>query len=40
MMERGEVVPLIDSVMKLGEAGKAHEALEEGGVKGKIVLEV
>ncbi len=40
MMERGEVVPLIDSVMKLAEVGKAHEALEEGGVKGKIVLEV
>jgi NADPH:quinone reductase-like Zn-dependent oxidoreductase len=31
---------VIDSVMSLNEVGEAHRRLEEGGVKGKIVLQV
>ena len=40
VLERGQIVPLIDSVMPLEEAGEAHRRLEAGGVKGKIVLKV
>jgi NADPH:quinone reductase len=40
MIERGQIKPVIDSVMKLEEAAEAQKKLEEGGVKGKIVLSV
>lgn len=40
MIERGQIKPVIDSVMNLEEAAEAHKKLEKGGVKGKIVLSV
>jgi NADPH:quinone reductase-like Zn-dependent oxidoreductase len=41
MIERGQIKPVIDSVMKLEEAAEAHKRLEKGGgIKGKIVLSV
>jgi NADPH2:quinone reductase len=40
LVERGQLKPVIDSVMPLSEVGKAHRRLEAGGVKGKIVLSV
>jgi NADPH2:quinone reductase len=39
LIERGQVKPLIDSVMPLGEVAKAHERVERGGVRGKVVLD-
>lgn len=38
LIERGQVKPLIDSVMPLSEVAKAHERVERGGVRGKVVL--
>ena len=32
--------PVIDSVLSLKDAPKAHEKLEAGGVRGKIVIKV
>ena len=32
--------PVIDSVLLLKDAAKAHEKLEAGGVRGKIVLKI
>jgi NADPH:quinone reductase-like Zn-dependent oxidoreductase len=40
LVERRQLRPVIDSVMELGEVAEAHRRLEEGGVTGKIVLEV
>jgi NADPH:quinone reductase-like Zn-dependent oxidoreductase len=40
LLERKQVVPLVDSVLKLEQAAEAHRRLEAGGVKGKIILEV
>jgi NADPH2:quinone reductase len=40
MLERGQVVPLVERVMKLEEAAEAHKKLEAGGAKGKTVLTV
>jgi NADPH2:quinone reductase len=40
LVERGQLEPVIDSVMPLGEVTDAHRRLEEGGVRGKIVLQV
>ncbi|MGM0717489.1 MAG: zinc-binding dehydrogenase, partial [Halobacteriota archaeon] len=40
LIERGEIVPVIDSEYSLSEVAKAHEQLEAGGVTGKIVLTV
>lgn len=34
------VNPVIDSVMPFSEVKTAHEKLEKGGVRGKIVLQV
>ena len=39
LIERGQVKPLIDSVMPLSEVAKAHERVERGGVRGKVVLD-
>ncbi|MBS1271580.1 MAG: Zinc-type alcohol dehydrogenase-like protein [Candidatus Marinimicrobia bacterium] len=40
LIERDQVKPVIDSVTKLEEVAEAHRRLEQGGVKGKIVLKV
>jgi len=40
LADRGQITPLIDSVMDLSEVADAHKKLEQGGVKGKIVLKV
>ncbi|MFX1521388.1 MAG: zinc-dependent alcohol dehydrogenase family protein [Promethearchaeota archaeon] len=40
LIEREKIKPVIDSVMDLKEVAKAHERLEKGKVKGKIVLKV
>jgi len=40
LMERKQLVPLIDSVLPLEEVAEAHRRLEAGGVKGKIVLRI
>lgn len=39
LIERGQIRPVIDSVLPLTEVAKAHERLQQGGVRGKIVLE-
>jgi NADPH2:quinone reductase len=38
LFERGEIVPLIDQVLPLGEAAEAHRIMEASGHFGKIVL--
>ena len=40
LIERGQLKPVIDSVMSLSDVVKAHERIETGGVRGKIVLKV
>ncbi len=40
LLERKQIVPLVERVMKLEAAGEAHRKLEAGGAKGKTVLEV
>jgi len=40
LIERGQVKPLVDQVLDLNEVGKAHEQLESGHGRGKIVLRV
>lgn len=40
LIERGLLKPVIDSILPLSDVAKAHEKLEAGGVRGKIVLEV
>ncbi len=40
LIERGQLAPVIDSVMPLSDVAKAHQRLESGGVKGKLVLKV
>lgn len=40
LIERGELKPVIDSVMPLEQVAEAHRRLEAGGIKGKIVLDV
>ena len=40
LIERGQVKPVIDSVIPLSEAAKAHERVERGGVRGKVVLDL
>jgi acryloyl-coenzyme A reductase len=39
-MEKHNLVPHVHSVLPLGDAGKAHEILEQRAVSGRIVLEV
>jgi NADPH:quinone reductase len=39
LIERGQVKPLIDSVVPLSEVAKAHARVERGGVRGKVVLD-
>ena len=40
LVERGQLKPVIDSVMPLERVAEAHRRLEAGGVRGKIVLEI
>jgi NADPH:quinone reductase len=40
LIERGALRPLIDSVIPLEQVAEAHRRLEQGNVKGKIVLQV
>src|SRR5215210_2365417 len=40
LIERGQVRPLVDRTLDLNEVGKAHERLESGHGRGKIVLRV
>jgi len=40
LIERGQVRPLVDEVLDLSEVGKAHERLESGHGRGKVVLRV
>jgi NADPH:quinone reductase len=40
LIEQEQLHPVIDSVLPLNQVAKAHQHLERGGVKGKIVLEI
>lgn len=40
LLEWGKLKPVIDSVVSLNEIPKAHERLEKGGIRGKIVVKV
>ena len=40
LIERGQVKPLVEEVLPLNEVGRAHERLESGHGRGKIVLRV
>lgn len=40
LIERGQMRPLVDEVLPLHEVGKAHERLESGHGRGKVVLRV
>jgi NADPH2:quinone reductase len=40
LIERGQMRPLVDEVLDLNEVGKAHERLESGHGRGKIVLRI
>jgi NADPH2:quinone reductase len=40
LIERGQVRPLVEEVLPLEEVGKAHERLDSGHGRGKVVLRV
>ncbi len=40
LIERGQLKPLVDETLDLTEVGKAHERLDSGHGRGKIVLQV
>ncbi len=40
LIQRGQLKPVVDSIMPLGEVSEAHRKLEAGGVKGKIILSI
>jgi NADPH2:quinone reductase len=40
LIERGQMKPVVDEVLQLNEVGKAHERLESGHGRGKVVLRV
>lgn len=40
LAERGQLEPVVDRVVPLDEVARAHELVEEGGLTGKIVLDV
>jgi len=40
LIERGQLRPAIDSELPLEQVPEAHRRLEQGGVRGKIVLRV
>jgi NADPH:quinone reductase-like Zn-dependent oxidoreductase len=40
LLERGDIVPVLDSTYPLSDVAEAHERLEAGGITGKLVLTV
>ncbi len=40
LIEQGQIKPIIEMVLSLRSLAQAHRRLEEGGVRGKIVLQV
>ncbi len=40
LIEQGQIKPVIDTVLPLHEIAQAHQRLEQGGLRGKIVLQV
>ena len=40
LLQRGQMTPLVDEVLPLSQVGKAHERLESGHGRGKVVLRV
>ena len=40
LVERGQMKPLVEETMSLAEVGKAHERLDSGHGRGKIILKV
>ena len=40
LVERGQMKPLVEKVMDLAEVGKAHERLDSGHGRGKLILRV
>jgi NADPH:quinone reductase-like Zn-dependent oxidoreductase len=40
LVEQGHLEPVIDSVLPLEDVARAHEMVEAGGLRGKVVLEV
>jgi len=40
MAERGQLFPVIDSVLPLSQVAEGHRRIEAGGVRGKLVLKV
>jgi NADPH2:quinone reductase len=40
MLDRGQIEPLVDEVLDLGQVGEAHERLDSGHGRGKVVLRV
>jgi NADPH:quinone reductase len=40
LIERDQIKPLVDQTLDLNEVGQAHERLESGHGRGKIVLQV
>jgi NADPH2:quinone reductase len=38
LLERGQMKPLVDEVLDLGQVGEAHERLDSGHGRGKVVL--
>jgi NADPH:quinone reductase len=40
LIERGQIKPLVDEVLDLSEVGRAHERLDSGHGRGKVVLRV
>jgi NADPH:quinone reductase-like Zn-dependent oxidoreductase len=40
LIDSGDVVPIVEAVLPLAEARRAHEMSQTGHVRGKIVLRV
>ena len=40
LIEREQIKPVIDSIIELKDIPKAHEKIEKGGVRGKIVVKI
>jgi len=40
LIERGQMRPVIDEVLPLNQVAKAHERLDSGHGRGKVVLRV
>jgi NADPH:quinone reductase-like Zn-dependent oxidoreductase len=40
LAERGQLEPVIDSVLPLEDVAKAHEMVESGGLTGKVVVDI